>query len=79
MEPQRLDLKILGPVSLILLVGFGAFSLLLWRQEQADAVRAVEESSQVLASAVAKSVQNLMVQGRADLCGGFHRPGQSLG
>lgn len=67
MEFKRLDYKILGPVSLILIMGFGAFSLLLWRQEQADTVRAVEESSQVLASAIAKSVQNLMVQGRADI------------
>lgn len=71
MQFSRLDFKILGFTSLILVVGFGAFSVLLWRQEQADTLRAVEESSQVLASAIAKSVQNLMVQGRADIARRF--------
>lgn len=71
MEFKRLDLKILGLVSLILVVGFGAFSLLLWRQEQADTLRAAEESSRELASAIAKSVQNLMIQGRADIARRF--------
>ncbi len=67
----RLNFKILGFVALILVIGFGAFSLLLWRQEQADTRRAAEESSQMLASAVAKSVQNLMVQERADIARQF--------
>ncbi len=71
MQLTRLDYKILGPVALILIVGFGAFSLLLWRQEQADTLHAAEEFSHVLAAAVAKSVQNLMLQGRADIARQF--------
>lgn len=67
MEVKRLNFKILGPVSLILVVGFGAFSLLLWGQEHADTLRAVEESSRQLTFILAKSVQHLMVQGRADI------------
>lgn len=67
----RLDRKILLPVFGLLVIGFGAFSLLLWRQDQIETVRAATESSQELATMLAKSLLIFMQHERPDIARQF--------
>lgn len=67
----RLDRKILLPVFGLLIIGFGAFSLLLWRQDQVETVRAAAESSHDHAAMITKSVLIFMQHGRPDIARQF--------
>ena len=71
MQRTRLDRKILLPVFGLLVIGFGAFSLLLWRQDQVETVRAAAESSQELAAMLAKSLRIFMQYERPEIARQF--------
>jgi signal transduction histidine kinase len=64
---RRLEAKILLSIGASLLVGFGVLLALNIRHGTQELVRQGMERSTLLAAAVIKSIQNNMVQGRADI------------
>jgi hypothetical protein len=65
--PRRLEGKILLSIGVSLLLGFGVLLILNIRHGTHELVRQGMERSTLLAASVIESIQNNMVQGRADI------------
>ncbi|MHB8857893.1 MAG: methyl-accepting chemotaxis protein [Thermoleophilia bacterium] len=64
---SSIEAKILGLVSLLIVVGFGTFALINIRHEQSDMVAQQEEMNRSLAISVHTSLKTSMLAGKSDL------------
>ncbi len=67
MFKKRLNTKIITVIIITLLIGFGFHVLINIQSEYADLHEQSTKKSSLLASAIIKSIQNNMVEGRADI------------
>lgn len=67
MFKKRLDTKIIAVIIITLLIGFGIHVLINVQKESADLREQSTKKSSLLASSIIKSIQNNMVEGRADI------------
>ncbi len=67
MFKKRLDIKIIAVIVITLLIGFGIQAFINIQKEYADLYEQTTKKSSLLAGAIIKSIQNNMVEGRADI------------
>lgn len=67
MFKKRLDIKLIAVIVVTLLIGFGIQAFINIKKEHADMYEQTTKKSSLLAGAIIKSIQNNMVEGRADI------------
>ncbi|MBI2370601.1 MAG: HAMP domain-containing protein [Deltaproteobacteria bacterium] len=65
----RLDCKITSVIIIILVLGFGGLTLLMITRERALLMQQGRQNADLITASVARSIQNIMVQGRGDIAG----------